>query len=157
MPLSIKSVEMLKDEHRKVEAKLRELRSRISEGRNALDLLAEVENELKKHIYFEEELLFPSFRDEEERRIAVGLEYEHAAILTLVDRIRKGINESNRAFALKKTESTIRLFSHHSKREELTAYRFRIDGNATSDLDAENLASDSVPADWKCRFFRRRQ
>ncbi|MBX8632144.1 MAG: hemerythrin domain-containing protein [Thermoplasmata archaeon YP2-bin.285] len=152
----IVSEEKMKDEHRKMEADLRELRNRISDGGDVLGLLSELEERLKNHIYVEEEILFPSLTDEEENRIARGFEYEHAAILTLVDKIHRGISEGDMALALKKTESTLRLFSQHSRREEMTAYRSWTERTAGSGAKTERSFAGSLPKDWKCRFFRDR-
>jgi hemerythrin superfamily protein len=115
-------------------------------------------NRLKDHMFAEEEILFPALGEEEHIRISRGLEYEHAAIWMLVDKIASGISRADAAYVLKKTQSVSRLLSFHSRREEETVYSLLdacIKGADAADLTAR-MKSGTAPGNWICRYIRDR-
>jgi Hemerythrin HHE cation binding domain. len=84
----------LMEDHREVDSKLDKLTKIISNGEIDPELFMQISNSLKRHIYIEEETIFPSVSegDNDMSKRIVGLEMEHASIWMLLDRVEKEIS-----------------------------------------------------------------
>ncbi len=112
------------EDHRELDVKLEKLRDIISKGEIDTVLFAQISKSLKRHIYIEEEEIFPSIskRSNELRQRIAGLEMEHASIWMLLDRVEKEISVRNVEKSPKYIEEISSILVSHNEQEEDKVY-----------------------------------
>jgi hemerythrin-like domain-containing protein len=122
MPASSRTrdaIAVLKQDHKKVRQLLKKLES-AEDGGHRLELLSEVENEVKVHTQIEEEIFYPAFQrsaqgEEEEHLYYEALEEHHVVDMVLPE-IKNTDEESDEFGAKAKVLKD--LIEHHAEEEE---------------------------------------
>jgi len=139
-------------EHRELLEEISSLEVEVQGNRTDFLLLQDIEGKLKRHVYIEEELLFSDLTGEEERRVARGMEYEHASLFLLIEKLEKALLSGNMDAARKKAGSILRLAAMHFTREEGMLYS---EGKIRCITHLGDV-SLPIPAGWRCRLLRER-
>ncbi|AAT43408.1 hemerythrin domain-containing protein [Picrophilus oshimae] len=136
----------MKNDHVIVDEMLSKLLESM-ENNPDVNLYSEIEKGLKRHIYVEEEVMFPRALKlgVEPARIS-GLEMEHASIWMLMDRIDRNINDAHNKKYINEIISILRA---HNKQEEDYVYP------AFGNDDSIKLEEYTVPENWVCVKLRK--
>ena len=104
--------------------------------------IAKVTEMLRRHIYIEEEILFPALPSDNDKDIEF-LEVQHGEVF----RFLKSLNSNNNADLIKDiSKKLVDLLIEHNAFEESFIY-----GNFEK-LDAAFIEKITFPVGWKCRY-----
>ena len=104
--------------------------------------IAKVTEMLRRHIYIEEEILFPKLPSDNDKDVEF-LEVQHGEVF----RFLKSLNSSNNADLIKDiSKKLLDLLIEHNAFEESFIY-----GNFEK-LDAAFIEKITFPVGWKCRY-----
>ena len=149
--------ELLESEHRWVDGQFQQFRQDLAEGRINKEPFQKAAKVLHRHIFIEEEILFP----EVEAYGLVGpttmMAHEHGAICRFLDEIQ-GLIQSNTspgriADAFNALHS---LLGEHNIKEEQVLYPTADQLLSQDDVAkvVQQLKTAEAPAGWKCRAHR---
>jgi iron-sulfur cluster repair protein YtfE (RIC family) len=147
----------LEQEHREIDDALKSCADGATPGVEEKAALQRAVDELRRHIYTEEELLFPPLRHAGMLGPILVMLREHAEMWPLLDTLDHGLVEDVDEDVLRTTcRHLLVLLQHHNPKEEQIVYP-EID--RVVDVDArlgvhEFLDAGQVPADWTCHFLR---
>ncbi|GGM78826.1 hypothetical protein GCM10007108_16230 [Thermogymnomonas acidicola] len=139
---------MVRD-HEEANRLLRDLLRAIDGGEIDIDLFERISVGLRRHIYAEEEDMFPralQARPDLSAKVS-GLEMEHASIWMLLDRVEGEIRRNEVVKAPKYVQEIYDILQAHNVQEEKDVY-------PVAGTDPP-LASFRVPDGWVCRKLRR--
>jgi hemerythrin-like domain-containing protein len=114
------AIALLKKDHEKVRGLLSKLESAASRGSDrAMQLVSEIEGEVKVHTQIEEEIFYPAFRDAARKKEDKKLFYEANQEHHVVDLVMPEMEEGGSAeeFAAK-AKVLKELIEHHADEEE---------------------------------------
>ena len=114
------AIALLKKDHEKVRGLLSKLETAASRGSDrAMQLVTEIESEVKVHTQIEEEIFYPAFRDAAQKKDDKKLFYEANQEHHVVDLVMPEMEErgSNEEFAAK-AKVLKELIEHHADEEE---------------------------------------
>ncbi len=137
----------MKDQHEVVNLKLDEVIADLKSDQLDLDILDEIEIELKDHIFIEETTIFPEVKGKGNFNLEIsGMETEHAAVWRLFMLIHEQIERKNYS-KIPKYLDEIRLILHdHNRREELIVYP----------LMSEDMVKNAKrPENWVCNKIKK--
>ena len=145
----------LMEDHREVDSKLDKLTKIISNGEIDPELFMQISNSLKRHIYIEEETIFPSVSegDKDLRQRIVGLEMEHASIWMLLDRVEKEISARDIEKAPKYIEEINSILKAHNEQEEEKVYPLMRENEQYPNARIHDY---NIPEGWICHRLRRK-
>ena len=152
----MKNEKWLTDDHQIVNTKIQEVLDFMEKGFMDTDKFSDVERSLKKHIYFEETILFPAL-DKGDLRIhqmIEGLKMEHAALWKLMDVINKEIEEEKFVKSKKSLSEMLLILKTHNENEEGYIYNKIVEN---TDVDVVNIESLQLPNDFICEKLRNRR
>ena len=152
----MKNEKWLTDDHQIVNTKIQEVLDFMEKGFMDTDKFSDVERSLKKHIYFEETILFPAL-DKGDLRIhqmIEGLKMEHAALWKLMDVINKEIEEEKFVKSKKSLSEMLLILKTHNENEEGHIYNKIVEN---SDVDVVNIENLQLPGDFICEKLRNRR
>ena len=152
----MKNEKWLTDDHQIVNTKIQEVLDFMEKGFMDTDKFSDVERSLKKHIYFEETILFPAL-DKGDLRIhqmIEGLKMEHAALWKLMDVINKEIEEEKFVKSKKSLSEMLLILKTHNENEEGHIYNKIVEN---SDVDMVNIENLQLPGDFICEKLRNRR
>ncbi len=143
------------EDHRELDVKLEKLLDIISKGEIDPVLFAQISKSLKRHIYIEEEEIFPSIseRSNELRQRIAGLEMEHASIWMLLDRVENEISVRNVEKSPKYIEEISSILVSHNEQEEDKVYPIISQNEKNSQ---KKITEYEVPEGWVCHRLRRK-
>ena len=152
----MKNEKWLTDDHRIVNTKIQEVLDFMDKGFMDTDKFSYVERSLKKHIYFEETILFPALDrgDLRTHQMIEGLKMEHAALWKLMDVINKEIEEEKFVKSKKSLSEMLLILKTHNENEEGNIYNKIVEN---SDVDVVNIESLQLPGDFICEKLRNRR
>lgn len=146
-------VAMLEDEHQQIDAAIDGfLADRSPDGRETGPLLAAV-SALRRHIYLEEEFLFPSLPDPALAAPVFVMLREHAQIWRLLDSLEREIRADDGEAATQLCRQLGVLLLHHNQKEERIIYPAAAE--TIPDPTLEQIAELSettpgAPTNWIC-------
>ena len=152
----MKNEKWLTDDHQIVNTKIQEVLDFMEKGFMDTDKFSDVERSLKKHIYFEETILFPALDkgDLRTHQMIEGLKMEHAALWKLMDVINKEIEEEKFVKSKKSLSEMLLILKTHNENEEGNIYNKIVEN---SDVDVVNIESLQLPGDFICEKLRNRR
>jgi hemerythrin-like domain-containing protein len=114
------AIALLKEDHKKVKALLKELESTTERAvKKRTTLLAQIETELQVHTKIEESIFYPAFReavDKEDRKMYFEAIEEHHVVKLILPEI-KGTDPATEVFGAK-AKVLKELVEHHAEEEE---------------------------------------
>jgi regulator of cell morphogenesis and NO signaling len=146
----------LEHEHREIDEGIAAFSSGQREGNGRIEPLTRAIAGLRRHIYLEEEFLFPPMRPEFAMPIIVMLR-EHGELWRTLDTLEAKLGESGADASVLEVcgELVARLDSHNSKEEPI--FYTQADRALTASANAELKAfldSGQMPAGWVCQGAR---
>lgn len=144
-------VQALERDHREIDAAIETFAAGFADDQCTLEPLTAALLALRRHIYLEEEFLFPSAR-------AAGMEIavhvmhcEHARMWRLLDQLEPKLAAGDRGATVQSCYRELMIvLAAHNHREERTLYRsIKTLLNAESAARLmQHLAASRLPADW---------
>ncbi|MGP6238939.1 hemerythrin domain-containing protein [Cuniculiplasma sp. SKW4] len=136
------------DDHIIEQMKMREIIEQIEKGELDLDLLDEIENHLKNHMFQEEEYIFPAMSKMQNLRLEIaGFQTEHAALWRLFSMIHADIDKGKFDKIEKYANEIYKILREHNSREEMFIYKLM------NDNSIEGM-SEERPEGWVCKKMR---
>ena len=152
----MKNEQWLTDDHHMVNRKIQKVLDVMDKGFMDSDKFSAIDKSLKKHIYFEETILFPAL-DKGDLRIhqmIEGLKMEHAALWKLMDIINGEIEEEKFLKTKKSLSEMLLILKTHNENEEGNIYNKIVEN---SDADVFDIESLKRPTDFICEKLRNRR
>lgn len=149
---------VLEQEHRDIDAGLGRFAEGVPQGEWRSGELATAARALRRHIYLEETLLFPSLRAAGLVAPVMVMVREHGEIWQALDEVEAHDGQrTDRKAALDAYTRLMRLLEAHNGKEEVILYPA-----ADRALDAETdtvlrefLSAGTLPTGWVCEHLRR--
>ena len=143
--------ESLERDHDQEHGKLVEARISMSRGEFDKNSFLEFVNNIRRHIYIEEEIIFPDLvvLDSNLKGPVSGLEMEHASLWMLMDRILAETDSGTVRKSPKYLEEIERILAVHNAVESTNIYP-KIKDERIPDLEQATL-----PEGWICRRLRK--
>ena len=147
----------LEQEHREIDGVIKKCADGSALDADAKAGLIRAVAELRRHIYAEEELLFPPLRRAGLMGPVLVMLREHGQMWPILERLEQGIAHGVEPDVLRTDcRQLFDLLQLHNPKEEQILYPEvdRVVG-ADAGIDAPAfLESGHVPADWTCQFLR---
>lgn len=145
--------ETLEAEHKIVDAGIERFTYAVADGLPHADALGEVLDLLRRHIYVEEEFLFPPLREAGMMMPILVMIKEHGEIWNLMDQLQSEIADSaEKNVVISIARELLDLLDRHNSKEEPIIYPqvdLTMSESATAELN-EFLAHGEMPAGWVC-------
>lgn len=145
--------ETLEAEHKIVDAGIERFTHAVADGLPDSDSLAEVLDLLRRHIYVEEEFLFPPLREAGMVMPILVMIKEHGEIWNLMDQLQAANGQSAaKSELISIANQLLELLERHNSKEEPIVYPqvdLAMSESATAELN-EFLAHGVMPASWVC-------
>jgi regulator of cell morphogenesis and NO signaling len=164
VPVSDTTEESLRDalerDHRDVDEVVEEYANDTATGTQAQPGLKRAVAELRRHIYAEEELLFPPLRRAGMTGPILVMLREHGQMWPILDTLDRELRDDASEEVLRTACRQLRiLLKHHNPKEEQILYPqvdqvLGVDEGITV---RELLESGELPVDWTCQHLRRPQ
>lgn len=153
--------EALEAEHEVVDAGIKRFRDAVANGISQdsplSETLAETLTLLRRHIYVEEEFLFPPLREAGMIMPILVMIKEHGEIWDLMDQLEQlATGSSTEAESLALTQQLLDLLDKHNQKEEPIIYPqvdLTLSSTATAELN-DFLSNRSMPEGWICEKAR---
>lgn len=147
----------LEQEHREIDGIIEKCADGSALDADELAGLIRAVAELRRHIYAEEELLFPPLRQAGLMGPVLVMLREHGQMWPILDRLEQGIADGVEPDVLRTDcRQLFDLLQLHNPKEEQILYPEvdRVVG-ADASIDAHAfLDTGNVPTDWTCQFLR---
>lgn len=147
----------LEREHREIDNAIKGCADgSVLDSQSKVDLKRAVE-ELRRHIYVEEELLFPPLRQAGMTGPILVMLREHAQMWPILDALEQGLADGvSDDVPRTACRQLYILLQHHNPKEEQILYPQvdRVLGHSASIVVRELLDTGRVPADWTCQHLR---
>lgn len=147
----------LEQEHREIDEAIENCADGPAPGAEEKAALKRAVDELRRHIYTEEELLFPPLRHAGMLGPILVMLREHGDMWPLLDTLDHGLAGDVGEDVLRPTcRQLLVLLQRHNPKEEQILYP-EIDRIVDDDARLgvhEFLDAGQVPADWTCQFLR---
>jgi iron-sulfur cluster repair protein YtfE (RIC family) len=155
-PLSV----LLEHDHREIDDPVQACADGTAVGVEARANLKRAMDELRRHIYAEEELLFPSLRQAGMTGPIMVMLREHGQMWPILDTLDRELAGGGRDDELASAcRELIALLGQHNPKEEQILYPQVdrvVDDNASRAV-RDFLDAGHVPADWVCQHLRAQQ
>ncbi len=139
------------DDHIIEQMKMREIIDGAEKGELDLDLMDELENHLKNHMFQEEEYIFPAMNKVQNLRLEIaGFQTEHAALWRLFSMIHSDIEKGKLDKIQKYLTEIYKILVEHNSREEIFVYKMMND-------DSMPVMEMVRPEGWVCKKIRETQ
>jgi len=149
----------LEQEHREIDVVIKSWADGTPSRPDQRAALGRAVEELRCHIYVEEELLFPPFREAGMVGPILVMLREHADMWPLLDALDSRLAQGGQDDLLRTTcRELLILLAHHNPKEEQILYPEidRIVAADTAPAVHELLEVGRIPADWTCQLLRAR-
>lgn len=147
----------LEQEHREIDGVIKGWADGPAPGADQKVGLRRAVDELRRHIYAEEELLFPPLRQAGMVGPILVMLREHGDMWPLLDRLDHGLAEDVDDDVLRSTcRRLLTVLEHHNPKEEQILYPEldRLVGSDASHDVHELLDAGRMPEGWTCQFLR---
>ncbi len=143
--------ELLERDHDQEHGKLVEASISMSRGEFEENSFMEFVSNIRRHIYIEEEIIFPDlvYLYSDMKGPISGLEMEHASLWMLIDRILEETASGTIRKSAKYLEEIERILAVHNALESANIYP------KIKDERIPELERISIPEGWICRRLRR--
>lgn len=147
----------LEREHHEIDAALEAFAEGEQAGRSRPEELARAASALRRHIYLEEEFLFPPLRAAGVMAPVLVMLREHGEIWRTLEELEQAASESSGA-ATERCRDLLGQLEKHNAKEEPIIYP---EGDAKLDEDAKRdlhafIDSGAMPPGWVCAMARPR-
>jgi regulator of cell morphogenesis and NO signaling len=149
----------LEREHREIDQGIEEFSSAQAEGDHQVESLTRAMQGLRRHIYLEEELLFPSMRSALAIPMSVMLR-EHGEIWRTLDALERQLSEGGPMASVLGTCRALmsQLDAHNSKEEPIFYTQADTSLAASASVQLRSfLDSGRMPDGWVCQEARPRE
>ena len=137
----------MKKEHETINIKINQIIEELHKDQLDLDMLDEVELELKDHIFLEETSIFPAVVKNGNLNLEIsGMETEHAAIWRLFMLIHRQIEMKDHSRIPKYLDEIRLILFQHNKREEQIVYPL---------INDDMMEIEKRPDGWICNKIRK--
>ena len=137
----------MRNQHEVVNLKLEEVIDDLKSDQLDLDILDEIEQELKDHIFLEETFIFPAVREKGNLNLEIsGMETEHAAVWRLFMLIHEQADSKNYSKIPKYLDEIRLILLDHNRREELVVYPL---------MDDRMMENEKRPENWVCKKIKK--
>ena len=147
----------LEREHHEIDSGMAEFAAGLSSGERRTGPLLKAIDALRRHIYIEEEMVFPSLRAAGMFAPIFVMLREHGEIWRDLDALEAEVSAGAPAAAMAESCKSIeqRLDAHNMKEEQILYPRTAEALGAAEQQDVDAfLASGEMPADWVCAGVR---
>lgn len=153
---AFKLSEALEREHREVDDGLLAFRAGLDEGEWRRDGLSSASVELRRHIYLEEEFLFPELRAAGLVAPVMVMVREHGEIWRALDDIDAAIQGGDLDAARLVCDALLETLSGHNVKEETILYPAsdEVLGPDEASRLREEIENSSLPPGWLCEAVR---
>lgn len=145
--------EALEAEHKVVDAGIERFTHAVADGLPDTESLREVLDLLRRHIYVEEEFLFPPLREAGMVMPILVMIKEHGEIWNLMDQLETANRQSAaKSELISIANQLLELLERHNSKEEPIIYP-QVDLTLSESVTAELndfLAQGDMPAGWVC-------
>lgn len=147
--------QVLEAEHHRIDDYLDTFAASVADGTADSAMLHEAFTLLRRHIYVEEEFLYPPLREGGMTMPIFVMEREHGEIWQLMDTLdehRRGGGDPHHVISL--CQELLELLDKHNAKEEPIVYPqadLTLSATATRELHAF-LATGTMPEGWACRM-----
>jgi iron-sulfur cluster repair protein YtfE (RIC family) len=151
---------VLERDHREVDIAVEGYASGTAAGTRAQLALKRAVEELRRHIYAEEELLFPSLRQAGMTGPVLVMLREHGQMWPILDTLDRELRDDASEDVLRTAcgELLILLHQHNPKEEQILYPQVdQVLGVDENVAVREFLDAGQVPADWTCQHLHRPQ
>jgi regulator of cell morphogenesis and NO signaling len=150
--------DVLERDHREVDSAVERYADGSASGADARPALQQAVDDLRRHIYVEEELLFPALREAGMTGPILVMLREHGQMWPLLDALDQELHDGAADAVLEATcGQLLALLQRHNPKEEQILYP-QVDGvlgpNATIAV-RELLDAGQMPAGWLCQHLAR--
>ena len=147
----------LEREHKIIDADIERFAADVSSGTIDSQGLRTTFNLLRRHIYVEEEFLFPPLREAGMIMPILVMNREHGEIWNLLDAIEEqAISNAEPSGIVESCQSLLELLDRHNAKEEPIVYP-EVDATLSATL-AEELSEflniGAMPENWVCKMAR---
>ena len=142
----------LECEHQEIDAALKAFVAGIGAGQNTTTELDRAAQALRRHIYLEEEFLFPPLRSSGLLAPVLVMLREHGEIWRTLDAIEQEVAEQDGSGATERCRELLGLLEAHNAKEEPIIYPegdARLSDDAKDDLHAF-IEGGTMPQGWVC-------
>lgn len=142
----------LEREHHEIDAALEAFVAGIEAGQNATTELDRASKALRRHIYLEEEFLFPPLRSSGLLAPVLVMLREHGDIWRTLDALEQEVAEQDGSGATERCRELLALLEAHNAKEEPIIYPegdARLSGDAKDELHVF-IERGSMPENWVC-------
>ncbi len=145
-------------DHREIDEGFTQFREGLSLGERRREPLARAAAALRRHIYLEEEILFPPLGEAGLAPPVAVMFEEHGAIWGTLDDITRCLDEESDVTSIQQAyDSLVGILGEHNRKEEGILYPAadRLLDSTVSSQVLEFLDRGVPPADWICGNLRR--
>jgi hemerythrin-like domain-containing protein len=151
--------EILTAEHREIDAGIEAFLDALDEGRSDSGRLIAAIAALRRHIYIEEEFLFPPIRQAGLVMPVMVMQREHGVLWTQLDRLAENLPDPDRPpghLVGDQCRELLRQLDAHNSKEEPVIYSHAAQQLSQSDAAAVHalLESGTTPSGWTCVALR---
>ena len=148
--------DLLQDDHERIGRLLYRFIDGLRNGKPDIKSFKDAKKELTDHIFWEEEYLFPSVRNDETVTLITGLEAEHGGIWKLIFSIDEYLAKGDNLECLKTVEALVRVLEGHNKSEEESIYLEleKLPEDSKRALILAEMDNVSLPEGWVCKILR---
>lgn len=143
----------LEHEHREIDGGIEAFTQSAEPGTGDTDAILGALSALRRHIYLEEEFLFPALREGGLMMPIMVMEREHGELWDLMDAVQEQLDSGAEPAAVVSTcTKLLSLLDRHNSKEEPVIYPqadSSLDDDATASLQ-EFIANGAMPEGWVC-------
>lgn len=142
----------LEAEHRRIDSGIEDFLARRATGARARESLGAALAALRRHIYLEEVILFPSLRGGSLDMALFVMEREHGRLWDLLDALDQRQGQWGGAEARQLCQRLLQTLEKHNAKEEPVIYPQADEGleDAAARRLGEFLATGQMPEGWRC-------
>lgn len=145
-------IQFFQHAHHRVEGYLMDFSEQLKQGRRETELIARAAEDLRQHMFIEEELLFPMTKEESAAAVA-SLEEGHGRICDLMEELQTLLHREADQSAIQTCSTRLMgVLAAHNAVEDLGIYPDLLNllGMAKAQALLAKAEKAEVPRDWAC-------
>lgn len=156
MPEKFQPSVPLEYEHREIDEGLLSFRAGLEAGEWRRDVYTPAAGELRRHIYIEEEFLFPELRSAGYVGPVLVMVREHGEIWRVLDDIEEAMESGDFDAAILSCDAAMETLLGHNVKEETILYPAsdEVLGLEEASRLRNKIESSTLPAGWLCEALR---
>lgn len=143
----------LEREHHEIDAGIEDFTAGVAHGENRAESLTQAITALRRHIYLEEEFIFPTLRQSGLMAPIFVMLREHGELWRTLDAVQAALTEAADPAPVELCQQLLEQLDRHNTKEEPIIYPqadTALDPQAQSDL-MTFLDSGAMPDGWTCQ------